>query len=89
MIPALAGLSAKAAAMECVICKRGETHPGTATVTVNHNSTVLVMKGVPADICTYCGEEYVGEATTAHLLRTAEEMSRAGVEVDVRKYGGP
>jgi YgiT-type zinc finger domain-containing protein len=75
--------------MECVICKRGETRPGTATITVKHNSTVLVIKGVPADICANCGEEYVSEATTAHLLRTAEEVSRAGVEVDVREYVGP
>jgi YgiT-type zinc finger domain-containing protein len=75
--------------MECVICKRGETRPGTATVTVRRNSTVLVTKGVPADICANCGEEYVGEATTAYLLRTAEEVSRAGVEVDVREYVEP
>jgi len=58
--------------MECVICKRGETRPGTAPVTVKRNSTVLVTKVVPADICANCGEEYVSEATTAHLLRTAE-----------------
>ncbi len=75
--------------MECVICKRGETRPGTATVTLKRNSTVLVIKGVPADICATCGEEYVGEATTAYLLRTAEEVARAGVEVDVREYVEP
>jgi len=84
-----AGFPAKAAAMECVICKRGETRPGAATVTVKRNSTVLVIKGAPADICANCGEEYVGEATTAHLLRTAEEVSRAGVEIDVREYVAP
>jgi hypothetical protein len=56
---------------------------------VKRNSTVLVIKGVPADICANCGEEYVAEATTAHLLRTAEEVSRAGVEVDVREYVEP
>ncbi len=75
--------------MECVICKHGETRPGTATITLTRNSTVLVVKGVPADVCANCGEEYVGEATTAHLLRTAEEAARAGVEVDVREYVGP
>jgi YgiT-type zinc finger domain-containing protein len=84
-----AGLPAKAAAMECVIGKRGETRPGTPTVTVKRNFTVLVIKGVPADICATCGEEYVGETTTAYLLRTAEEVSRAGVEVDVREYVEP
>jgi hypothetical protein len=49
----------------------------------------LVIKGVPADVCANCGEEYVPEATTAYLLRTAEEVARAGVEVDVREYVGP
>ena len=75
--------------MERVICKHGETHPGSSTITLKSNSTVLVIKGVPADICSNCGEEYVAEATTAHLLRTAEEASRLGVEVDVREYVGP
>jgi YgiT-type zinc finger domain-containing protein len=75
--------------MECVICKRGETRPGTAVVTMKRNSSILVIKGVPADICVNCGEEYVGAATTAQLLRTANEVSRAGVEVDVREYMGP
>ncbi len=75
--------------MECVICKHGETRRGTATITLTYKSTVLVTKGASADICTNCGEEYVGEATTAHLLRTVEEVSRAGVEVDVREYAGP
>ena len=79
----------KTAAMECVICKQGQTRPGTATITLKSNSTVLVVKGVPADVCANCSEEYVAEATTAHLLRTAEEAATAGVEVDVREYVGP
>ena len=72
--------------MECVICKHGETHPGRATLTFTRDGTTLVVKGVPADICANCGEEYVDEATTARLLRTAEEAARAGVKVDVRDY---
>ncbi len=72
--------------MKCVICKHGETHAGTATVTLTRDGTTLVIKGVPASVCANCGEEYVGEATTARLLRTAEEAVRAGVKVDVREY---
>ena len=75
--------------MECVICKHGETRPDTARITLRSNSTVLILEGVPADICANLGEEYVAEATTAHLLRTAEEAALAGVEVDVREYFGP
>jgi YgiT-type zinc finger domain-containing protein len=72
--------------MICVICKHGETRPGTATVTLEREDTTLVIKGVPAQVCANCGEEYVDEDTTARLLRTAEEAARTGVQVDVRQY---
>lgn len=72
--------------MICVICKHGQTRPGSATVTLEREDTTLVIKGVPAQVCANCGEEYVDEDTTARLLRTAEEAVRNGVQVDVRQY---
>lgn len=72
--------------MICLICKHGETRSGTATVTLEREGTTLVIKGVPAQVCANCGEEYVDEDTTARLLRTAEEAVRTGVQVDVRQY---
>lgn len=42
-----------------------------------------VVKNVPALVCGNCGEEYVDEATTAHLLKDAEEAAQAGAQVDV------
>jgi YgiT-type zinc finger domain-containing protein len=72
--------------MKCVICKKGETKPGKATVTLERNGTTLVVKGVPANVCTNCGEEYVDEGITDRLLKTAEEAARSGVQVDVREY---
>jgi hypothetical protein len=44
----------------------------------------LVVKGVPAQVCENCGEEYADEATTARLLQVAEEAAQTGVQVDVR-----
>ncbi len=72
--------------MKCVICKQGETQKGTATVTLERDDMVLVFKRVPAEVCDVCGEEYVEEQTTTHLLKTAEEAFEAGVQVDVREY---
>lgn len=72
--------------MTCVICRTGETYPGTATVTLEREGATVVIKGVPARVCGNCGEEYVDEAVTAHLLKTTEEAVRAGVQVDVRTY---
>ncbi len=72
--------------MRCVICKNGETRSGKATVTLEREGTTLVIKGVPAEVCDNCGEEYVDEATTARLLQTAEQAAEAGVQVDIRQY---
>ncbi|MDH4329200.1 MAG: DUF4258 domain-containing protein [Nitrospira sp.] len=72
--------------MTCVICKSGETQPGTATVTLEREGATVVIKRVPARVCKNCGEEYVEESVTASLLKTAEEAVRAGVQVDVRTY---
>lgn len=72
--------------MKCVICKNGETHPGKTTVTLEREVMTLVFKSVPADVCTNCGEAYVGEKTSSQLLKVAEEAARSGVQVDVREY---
>jgi len=72
--------------MKCVVCRHEDTKPGTATVTLERSGTTLVIKDVPAEVCAICGEQYVGEETTRRLLREAEEASKAGVQVDVRKF---
>ena len=72
--------------MKCVICKQGETKTGKASITLERGELTLVFKHVPADICANCGEQYVSSATSAGLLRTAEEASKTGVQVDIREY---
>ena len=68
--------------MTCVVCRKGRTKPGTATVTLERNDLTLVIKHVPAQVCDICGEEYVDEAISAALLRTAEAAAR-GVTFEV------
>ena len=72
--------------MRCVICKQAETEFGTTTVTLERDGLTLVVKNVPAQVCPNCGEAYVEEKTAADLLKTAEQMARAGAQVDIRQY---
>jgi YgiT-type zinc finger domain-containing protein len=72
--------------MTCVICKKGQTWPGNVTIALERGGMTLVVKAVPAQVCEICGESYVDEATTAHLLQQTAEASKAGVQVDVRTY---
>ncbi len=72
--------------MNCVICKFGETSPGTTTITLERDGLTLVVKNVPAQVCANCGEAYVSEKDTAQILAEAEQMAQAGALVDVRQY---
>jgi YgiT-type zinc finger domain-containing protein len=72
--------------MKCVVCKVGQTRSSTTTVTLQREGTTLVLKGVPAEVCSNCGEAYVDEGTTAKLLGEAQEAIRAGVQVRISEY---
>ena len=59
---------------------------GTTTVTLTRGETTVVIRDVPAQICTTCGEEYVDAATGKRLSQIAETAVIEGVQVDVRRY---
>jgi YgiT-type zinc finger domain-containing protein len=56
------------------------------TVTLERDTTTLIIKGVPALVCENCGEAYVDDAVSAQLLGTAEMAMSAGVQVEVRTF---
>ena len=72
--------------MKCVVCRHGETRPGTATVTLERDGATVVVKGVPARVCGNCGEEYVEEQAASRLLALAEDAANSGVKVEVLEY---
>jgi YgiT-type zinc finger domain-containing protein len=72
--------------MKCVVCKNGETRKGYAIVTLTKDESIIVFKKVPAEICSNCGEKYFSEEITANLLKTAEEINKSGIQIDVREY---
>jgi YgiT-type zinc finger domain-containing protein len=72
--------------MTCVICKHGETKPGTTAITVERGSTVLVVRGVPAQVCDNCGEAYLGADAVDTLQQMLTVASQGGVQVEVREY---
>lgn len=71
--------------MKCALCRTGETKPGKTTETYEIGDTVVVVRGVPAQVCQQCGETYTDEATTRQLEKIVEEARRAGVVV-IQEY---
>ena len=72
--------------MTCVICKHGETRPGAVTVSLERDGETFVIRGVPADVCSNCGEEYLNEATTDRLLHSSGSLHGTGVRVEIRDF---
>ena len=72
--------------MKCMACKQAETQPGKTTVTLERNGAILVFKDVPAEVCPNCGEDYVDEAVTRALLKSAEDRATSGGQVDIQTY---
>lgn len=72
--------------VRCAICKLGDVVPSTTTVTLERGATTVVVKAVPAGVCTNCGEKYVDEQTTRRLIDLADLAARTGGQVEVRQY---
>jgi YgiT-type zinc finger domain-containing protein len=68
------------ALMPCVICKTGDVNPGTTSFAVERGTMTLVLKGVPARVCSQCGEAYFDETTTKHIEEIAERASHHGLQ---------
>ena len=74
--------------MKCVMCKTGNLAPGTKTVLLEKEATILVFKQVPALVCDQCGEGYTDEDVTDRLLRFVEEEAKKGPREDFVQYSG-
>ena len=72
--------------MTCVICKHGQTKPGTTRMAVERGPTVLVVRGVPAQVCDTCGEAYLSADAVDRLQEMLTAAAQGGLEVEVREY---
>lgn len=80
-------LSEMSAQPDCPICINGEIRlTGDTSVTAARGDMVMVVKGVPADVCDNCGEKYARTDAMAAIDAMADEAESDGVEFMVRKY---
>ena len=72
--------------MKCSICKNGDLKPGFTTVALTRGKSTLVVKEVPAEVCTDCAEYWLDEKTTNIISQIAEKAAQKGTEVEVCKF---
>ncbi len=72
--------------MHCFVCKGGTVKPGRVTYVVDRDGRVAVIRDVPAEVCSQCGEEYFGSETAQAVFDQAERIWAHGSEVEIAKF---
>lgn len=72
--------------MRCILCKQGNTKSGMVTVTLQRGDTIVIIKGVPAQVCENCGRYYLNDEITERVLSMAEEAVKKNVEVEILRF---
>lgn len=65
--------------MICLICRQAEIADRLTPVNFQRDEMQMLVEHVPARVCPNCGEAYVGEEVTLHLLQSMEKIYRAGM----------
>ena len=71
--------------MECALCKVGATEKGKVTVTLERDGAIVLIKDVPAEICTNCGHYYLSEEITRLVIEKGNTAIENGAELEVFK----
>jgi YgiT-type zinc finger domain-containing protein len=66
--------------MKCVECRIGETTQGTTSLTYTRPCSELqvTVTGVPADVCSHCGEAYLSEDTAQEVFEIVDGILELG-----------
>ena len=66
----------------CAICG-GEAKGGTTTVSVDTGFGVVVVRNVPAEICTACGEDWLTDQSAALVEKIVNRARRGKAQIEV------
>lgn len=69
----------------CPLCG-GEKEPGTTTFTVDLSFGVLVVRDVPALVCSQCGEAWIEDEVAAKLEALVADARRRQSVVEVTRW---
>lgn len=71
--------------MECFMCK-GNLVKKQVNYVVDLENTIIIIKGVPANVCTKCGEQYFDDETTENIENIVNQLRNLSVEVTIVNY---
>ena len=70
---------------KCPVCG-GEKAPGTTMFSVDLGDGVVVIRSVPAQVCSQCGEEWIDDKTAKDLEEIVEQARKRRHQVEVLTF---
>lgn len=71
--------------MECFMCN-GEVIEKKVNYMVDLENTIIIIKGVPAKVCTQCGEQYFDDRTSKNIESIVNKLKDLSTEVTIINY---
>lgn len=71
--------------IKCPLCG-GTKKAGFTTFTVDYKKTLVVIREVPATICTLCGSEWFSDETALNLEKIVEDAKAKSHMFEVTKF---
>ena len=71
---------------QCPLCG-GKVEPGTTTFTVDLKTGVVVVRNVPAYICTQCGEDWIDNPVANELEKIAARAKSQNTQLEMVSMG--
>ncbi len=70
----------------CFYCKGETTTPAVTTYMVDLKDCIIIIKNVPCEECSQCGEKYIGDDVMEHLENIVNRVKDIAGEVFVTDY---
>jgi YgiT-type zinc finger domain-containing protein len=73
--------------MKCPKCRQGELELGVTSLTYKREGSIFQVQvdGVPAEICSVCGETYLSAEVGQELFEMVDPLLEAGTKMPPRK----
>ena len=71
--------------MNCFKCN-GEVISKNVNYMVDLENTIVIIKGVPAKVCTNCGEQYFSDEISENIEKIVKQLKDLSAEVTVINY---
>ena len=71
--------------MKCFMCK-SQKEKKLVNYMLDLNNTIIIIKDVPANVCSQCGERYFDDDVMENLEKIIDDVKKISMEISIISY---